>query len=436
MSVYLTSYLTRGQSTTRKTRTLKIDPASYLILATAIWILIQSLLKLPLDWLQTLSPTTAKLYQSAFDTLTLQEPSKTATFSLNSGQSLNRGLFSLACFGIIILLQQVITSRKRLRIFCYTIVLSGVFQAVYGVMMTLTGVEYLFLTPKASYLGNATGTFVNRNHLAGYLEMSLSVGIGLLLGLPKKTSSSPINWRGTVRVIIQILLSEVAILRGLLIIMVIGLLMTHSRMGNAAFFNALLITGAIALLSSKHFRRPGFYAILISIILIDIALLGSLFDLEKVVDRLESTGLDTEKRDEVVRYALNMIPDFWLFGSGASTFAYVFPKYAQEYLGAFYDFAHNDYLQIFVELGLIGSLPLALYVAVAIWRSGRLMKLQRSSTAGGIGFGCIMAATCLMIHSSVDFNLQIPANIMLFVAILSLPSIAANVKEFSKGRDR
>ena len=432
MAIYLTGYLLQDRQRPNKTGKLRIDPAAYLILAAAAWMLIQGSLKIPLDLLHTLSPATATLYASAFEIPKFGDSPTTATLSLNAAQSVNRGLFTLACFCSITLLRQLITTRKRLTIFCYTLVISGVFQAIYGVMMTLTGVEYLFLTPKTSYIGNATGTFVNRNHLAGYLEMTLSVGVGLLLSSRKQSSTNQLNWRSAIRLITQTLLSQIAILRGLLIIMVVGLLMTHSRMGNAGFFNALLITGGIALATSKQFRRPGFYAILISIVLIDIALLGSLFDLEKVVDRLEGTGLNHEKRDEVVKYALTMLPDYWLFGSGAGTFAYVFPQYAKEYLGGFYDFAHNDYLQILLELGLIGSLPLVSYVVIAIWRSWNMIRSERSTTAAGIGFACIMAAICLIIHSSVDFNLQIPANIMTFVAILALPSVMANINEHSK----
>lgn len=405
----------------------RIDPAAYLISFVAAWLFVQSLIKLPLDWLKMIAPVTSELYVSAFEVLNLQAAPTSATISLNAALTLDRGLLSLACFCLLILMGQLINSRKRLVIFCYTLVLSGVFQAIYGVMMTLTGVEYLFLTPKTTYFGNATGTFVNRNHLAGYLEMTLAIGMGLLLSVRKQSIATNLHWRGIMRMVFQVLLSEIAILRGLLIMMVVGLLMTHSRMGNAAFFNALLITGGLALLASKQFRKPGFYAILISIVLVDIYLLGSLFDLEQVVSRMESTGLNTEKRDEVVQYALDMLPDFWLAGSGALAFAYVFPGYAKEYLGGFYDFAHNDYLQIFLELGVIGSLALVSYVFWAICRGWLAMRQQRFAISRGMGFTVMMTGISLIIHSAVDFNLQIPANIMLFVSVLGLPWIVGNI---------
>lgn len=429
LATYLLWWLVQTVYFKQSAPKFRIDPAAYLILCVAVWLFVQSLIKLPLDWLKIIAPVTAELYSSAFESLYLQSPPAAVTISLNAAMTLDRGLLSLACFSLLILMGQLINSRKRLVIFCYTLVLSGVFQAIYGVMMTLTGVEYLFLTPKTSYFGNATGTFVNRNHLAGYLEMTLAVGIGLLLSLRKQSSATNLHWRGIMRKVLQVMLSEIAILRGLLIVMVVGLLMTHSRMGNAAFFNALLITGGLALLANKKFRKPGFYAILISIVLVDIFLLGSLFDLEKVVDRMENTGLNTETRDEVVQYALEMVPDFGWLGSGASAFAYVFPGYAKEYLGGFYDFAHNDYLQIFLELGVIGSLLLVIFTLWAVIRGWFAIREERSAITRGMGFAVIMSSISLGIHSAVDFNLQIPANIMLFVAVLGLPWIVRRISK-------
>ena len=96
-------------------------------------------------------------------------------------------------------------------------------------------------------------------------------------------------------------------------------------MGNGAFFNSLLITGLIAMLFSPSFRKPGVYSLLISIIAIDIFLLGSWFGLEKVVKRMEQTSLVSESRDDVDQYMMPMIDDFGLTGTGAGTFYYAFP---------------------------------------------------------------------------------------------------------------
>jgi len=163
--------------------------------------------------------------------------------------------------------------------------------------------------------------------------------------------------------------------------------------------------------------------IILSIVAVDIALLGTWFDLSQVINRIETTGLDHETRDEVVQSVMQMIPDFWLAGTGAGTFAYIFPKYSQ-FTGGFYDYAHNDYLQILVELGVIGCIPLAGLVVLGLLNGWSLLRSKDSKLLRGIGFASIMGTVSLLIHSTVDFNLQIPANILLFVTLLALPQVA------------
>jgi len=436
LSAYLIANAIRPVNpSNRSNKGLGIDVGVVLIFLVAVWLSIQALIKVPLDWMSVISPIAAKYYASAFSILRAEKIPDAVTLSLERGVTLNSALLTLAVFSVLYLMGQLIATPKQLRFFCYTIVLSGCFQALYGVMMTLTGVEHLLLIPKTKYIGNATGTFVNRNSLAGYLEMTLAVGVGLLLGLRKtqKVKSSHWNWRRVTRKVLETMLSEIIVVRFMLVIMVVGLIMTHSRMGNAAFFNALLITSAAALLASGgtrasgQYRNSGFLVILASIIAIDIFLLGSVFQLDKVVERLEKTAMIHENRVDVTRYAMAMIPDFWLTGSGAGTFLYLFPNYAKEDFGMFFDFAHNDYLQIFLEFGLIGSIPLALYTAWALVQGSVLMVRGHTGLARGMGFAATMACISLLIHSTVDFNLQIPANLLLFAAVLRLPAIASKI---------
>src|SRR5690606_19224321 len=109
---------------------------------------------------------------------------------------------------------------------------SGTLQAFYGTFMTLSGTEWLLSGPKEHYRGVVTGTFVNRNHLAGYLELTISCAIGLMLAL---RDGKPFTWRS----LVELLLSAKLRLRLALVIMVIALVMSQSRMGNTAFVAAL-----------------------------------------------------------------------------------------------------------------------------------------------------------------------------------------------------
>jgi O-antigen ligase len=155
-------------------------------------------------------------------------------------------------------------------------------------------------------------------------------------------------------------------------------------------------------------------------------LLGSWFGIEKVVQRIENTSASSESRDEVVQALFPMIKDFNWFGSGAGTFWYAFPPYVNGNFGG-YDHAHNDYLELLSDLGYIGVAFLAGLVLISLWQALLALRYQKSSLVRGMGFAGFMGALSLLIHSSVDFNLQIPANAMLFIAMLAIPIIALSI---------
>ncbi|MCJ8299874.1 MAG: hypothetical protein MJK13_13205, partial [Pseudomonadales bacterium] len=154
---------------------------------------------------------------------------------------------SLTLFFMLCLL--LINSSQRIKTTILVIIASGLFQAVYGSLMTMSGIEYTFFLKKETYFGVATGTFINRNHLAGYLVICLSLGLGMMIASLKANTNS---WKGLVRQIFEAILSQKAILRISLVIMVAALVMTHSRMGNSAFFASMGIIGTLAILLKKR----------------------------------------------------------------------------------------------------------------------------------------------------------------------------------------
>ena len=204
----------------------------------------------------------------------------------------------------------------------WVIVLTASLQAMYGAFMTLTGIEYGFFAEKEKFKGVATGTYLNRNHLAGLLEMSIAVGIGLLLAKPTIYSGSV---RQKLRTFIRLLLSNKVILRLLLAVLVIALVLTRSRMGNTAFFASLMVAGAIALLLMRN-KTTATTILLGSLLIIDIAIVGAFFGVDKVAERLQNTSSQTESRDEVTRDTFNIFLEHPLTGIGAGTFTHAYPS--------------------------------------------------------------------------------------------------------------
>ncbi|OQY55246.1 MAG: hypothetical protein B6247_08390 [Candidatus Parabeggiatoa sp. nov. 2] len=279
----------------------------------------------------------------------------------------------------------LVNTRSRLRWVAYALVFSGLFQALYGSLMTLSGLEYGFFHEKVYYRDVATGTFINRNHLAAYLVMCLSVGIGLLIA-QLGDGKAPSSWRKRVVGLLDWILSPKMLLRLFLVIMVIALVMTHSRMGNTAFFASMLIAGILTLMLSRRANRAT-VILLVSLIVIDIFIVGAWFGVEKVAQRLEQTSFSTEKRDEVDIYTIPYWQDYFLTGSGLGSYYTTFPRYQGADVKGFWNHAHNDYLEFAVETGIIGALLLGIALLLTLAMVLIALYRRRRALNRGIAFG-------------------------------------------------
>ncbi|WP_221800255.1 O-antigen ligase family protein [Oceanobacter mangrovi] len=316
----------------------------------------------------------------------------------------------------------LIDSKQRIRQIIWTVVLAAAFQAFYGAIMVMTKLEYGFFLEKWTYKRYVTGTFVSKNHVSGYLEMALALGIGFLLAQSTHYHGS---FRQRLRQLITMLLSSKVVLRLTLAILVIALVMTRSRMGNSAFFASMMITGALALLLMRQ-KSKSTTILLASLLIIDITIVGTFFGVDKVAERLQNTSTETESRDEVSRDTFNMWLEQPLAGIGAGTFQYRFPEHKSLDITAeqLYNHTHNDYLQFLSEFGAPAFVLMLCVVLASLWNAIQAMRLRRSDLMKGLGFAATMGIISIGIHSVVDFNLQVPANAYLFMLLLALANIA------------
>jgi O-antigen ligase len=343
-------------------------------------------------------------------------------FSLNpfdSLLSLPKGLMYAGVFTLTLLM---VDTTERLKQVIWVVILAASFQACYGSLMTLTGLEYGFFQEKERYRNVATGTYINRNHLAGLLELSVALGVGMLLGQPTRYYGS---LRQRLRQLISVMLSSKIILRLLLAVMVIALVLTRSRMGNTAFFASLMIAGALALLLMRN-KTTSTTVLLTSLLVIDIAIVGTFFGVDKVAERIQETSVEGESRDEVARDTFAMFMEYPITGVGAGNFTYVFPAFKGEDIltRQIYNNAHNDYAQFAAEFGAPATLALGVLVLWAFWNGVTAMRQRNSPLHQGVGFAVVMSIVAYAIHSTVDFNLQIPANAFILTMILALAGVA------------
>jgi O-antigen ligase len=377
---------------------------------------------LPAGLVRALSPQAAAVHALAAPYAAFSTTGAWITLSLDPNASFVFWLKSCAWATAFFVTLALAHTRERARLIALALVLSGLAQAVYGGLMHLSGTDLEIFGTRIPHASQASGGFVNRNHLAGFLEITLALGIGLMVGSLQETGRR--SWRQFWRDMAALALSPKAPLRLFLVAMVVALVMTRSRMGNTAFFSSLLIAGGVALALSRHATRST-VVLIASLIAIDIFIIGSWFGVERTVQRIEQTTAgEIADREDPTLYALEIARDYPLFGAGPGTFHTAFTRYRGPEIRSFFDHAHNDYTQFFVETGAIGAALAASIALMALVLAVLALSRRRDPLARGFAFAVVMGISSIAIHSTVDFNLQIPANALAFTVLLAYAWVA------------
>lgn len=377
------------------------------------WVLLQTL-SLPEGRLAAWSPAAALVHGAAVPV----SGAPLDTLSIMPGATLEAWQLSLGYLALYLTVALCCRDRSRRRLVAVVLVASGLFQAVYGSLMTLSGAEIGFLARKVFYRGYATGTFVNRNHLAAYLELTSAVGLGLVLADLKQGAAG--GWRLRLAGWIELAFSTKLRVRVALAVMVIALVLTRSRMGNTAFFVALSVTGLAWVLLRE--RRLFLRALLLfaSLLAVDTLIVSHWFGLEQVVSRIQTTRLEQEERPLVYRELPQLLGQYRATGSGLGSFAQAFMPYRPAQMRGYYDHAHNDYMEFLVETGVPGLLFLLLLAGVHVLHALRVAWKREERLPQGICVGFVMATLALAVHATVEFNFQIPAIAASYVALMGL----------------
>lgn len=368
-----------------------------------VWL---QLIPLPVDFLEMLSPQAARWHIAA----AAPAAPGAAPLTLDAHATLEAACKSTAYIAFFALSLILLQDRGRIRFAAYALIVSGVLQALYGSLISLQSAGDV-----------AGGTFANRNHYAAYLSMCLSVGIGVLIA--NLSNEQGQSWGRFFRNLIRWLISPKMALRLGLVVMVIALVLTRSRMGNISFFISLLVTGAIGLLLAKRATKS-MVILLVSLIAVDVFLVGTYFGTQRVIERIAQTTMQAEDRGEQAAWTVDMWKDYPVFGSGLGSFPVVYPRYAGEKAWWTYTHAHNDYLEFGAETGVIGLSLLGLMVLLSFAAALRAQYLRRDPLMRGLSFAAMMGILALMIHSFVDFGLQIPANALTFMLLLAFAWIS------------
>jgi len=329
-----------------------------------------------------------------------------------------------------------VKDQKQINILIYVLVGMGLFQVIYGIVQTYSGSQKIWWWTNNYYKDWVTGTYINRNHLAGFLEMLTPLCFGFVIANFKKSRSRHRyqdrsvsrlkrfkNWffSGEEKPKI-ILFFFMGIVLGL------GLLLAGSRGGIISFGISMFFM--IFLFAFKNGYRK--YGIVATCLCMLILAYGLHIGIEKTLERFEHFG-NLYNRFEISKSVVPMIKDFPVFGTGWGNFMYMYPRYAlPQYsdrliLGN----AHNDWLEMTSESGMVGAIIFFGALVIYLFRSIKLWFRREDSFAIGLGVGAIFAVISISIHSFFDFNMRIPANPMALSVIMAIGFLSLHIDRHS-----
>jgi O-antigen ligase len=315
-------------------------------------------------------------------------------------------------YGIVLLIAaECVRNENTRKIFGLVIVVFGAFYAFFALVQELTSNGKIFWIHAPRFHGSIYGSYVNHDHFAGLMEMLTPIPLVLTMGHILK---------GGIRALVGFCT----------ILMATTIFLSGSRAGMIAFSLEIVLFAALTYAQRRNPR------VAIGSLAVCVLILGFLVFLGKgrILGRLGD--LAPGIRLNITTDCLRMFLHRPVLGWGLGTFPTVYPGFRSFYTNLFVNEAHNDYAQLLVETGLLGF-ALMLWFVIVVYRRGlptsRRWEFQWD---GAVSLAALLGCTGILLHSFVDFNLQIPANAALFYVLCALAASELSPESSRSRRSR
>lgn len=329
-------------------------------------------------------------------------------------------LFALAIY-LIAALHTLRSSERRKKVLV-ALAVFGFVVSLFAILQRLTynGKMY-WVRPVSPYIA-PYGPYGNYNHFAGLVELLLPLSLAYLLFARIKFEQRLIWLIGVVMMAVALVFSGS---RGGILALGIELL---ALMLVAVWAQRRGLNDDVSLAGNKLIAGGALAAVLLLVLWIGYEPLAKRFSLL----RQGAGEYSLVTRTEYWSGAWKMFLDHPLTGVGLGAFPTAYPAYGRSSVkNERLEQAHNDYLQLLSDAGLIGGL-IGLWFLFELFRIARrqFQQLERArSNDRALMLGGYVALLGIAVHSLLDFNLQIAANALLFLFVLALTVAPKSPKE-------
>lgn len=412
--------------------------ANFPLYALLVFIFFTSI-PLPFILIEWISPVRADSLISAIQIADLDK----AVTSLSYYAPASR-FYSVYLLGLLLyylcaqnLLRRNIDSRAVM----WIITIVGSFEALYGIMQSINpNLGVLWLPSHIAYEGYAKGTIIYRNQFAALMNMCwpMTVSFGILLYNPVMCRFTALKNRvDRVTLVDRLLLlfQKETLPFWAAAFMMLAVIFSGSRGG----IIIMLILAMFFLVILPFTKKAK--AIIFCCLGFFVALYGGMIGFENVSGRFFVISQGAEGRFLLWLDSLTMLKDHLITGIGMGTYQYLSPIYltkVSEQL--WFDFAHNEYLELAIELGIPAAATLFLWIFWQISRAGgRVIQAGRKIKEFTfypeniiVAIGSFTAITGFLLHGFVDFVWRLPANAfyaVTLVAILNATFLSSDQKD-------
>lgn len=323
-----------------------------------------------------------------------------------------------------------IDSPARLRLIARTITIFGFALAIFGLTQSFTSPTKIYWTRELTQ-STAFGPFINRHHFAGYMELTMAVPLGLLFS-------------GAVERDKRLLYIFAAAMMG------IALITTGSRGGIISLIAELIFLVALTSLRRKQdaphaaaeesgrvrglLLRAGLTLVLISALFAGVVMFGGEAALSRFVGTVNADD-PTTGRAHFWSVAVEIIRDHPFIGAGLGSFGLAYTRYDSRN-GLFrLEQAHNDYLQVLTDAGIVGA-ALGLFFIVVLFRKGFARCETEDLFRRGVAAGALAGCFAVLVHSFFDFTLHTTSNALLFLIVAALATLNGRVERVNSSVHR
>lgn len=319
-------------------------------------------------------------------------------------------------------------SPHRLRLLVRTIIIFGFFLAIFGLTQSFVSPNRVYWVRELAQ-STAFGPFINRHHFAGYMELTLGLPLGLLFA-------------GSLDKEKRFIYLFAALLMG------VALIMTNSRGGIISVVAEILFLVALTMFRKRKKReaqdktqriraaalRSALALALIVGLFAGVVLLGGEAVLSRFVGTVNAED-PTTGRAHFWSVTTDIIKAHPFLGTGLGAFAVVYTRYDSRNGLYRLEQAHNDYLQVLSDGGIIGA-ALGLFFIVMLFRMGFARRESRDDFRSGVAIGALAGCFAVLVHSFFDFTLHTTSNALLFLVLAALATMNGRVEQPTASRRR